>query len=43
MHCMRVRETYINGKRPDLESGSGMTNEEAEQIIDDLLTPEPLT
>ena len=38
----RERNTYINGKRPDLESGSGMTNEEAEQIIDDLLTPELL-
>ena len=38
----RERNTNIKGKRPDLESGSGMTNEEAEQIIDDLLTPELL-
>ena len=35
MHA-RERNAFIQSRRPDMEDGSGMTNEEAEEIIDRL-------
>jgi len=34
------RNIYINSKRPEMLDGSGMTTQEAEDIIDELETPE---
>ena len=34
------RNAYIQKKRPEMESGSGMTTQEAEEIINELETPE---
>ena len=34
------RNAYIQEKRPEMESGSGMTTQEAEEIINELETPE---
>ena len=39
MHA-RERNAFIQSRRPDMEDGSGMTNEEAEAIIDRLGTNE---
>ena len=36
----KERNAHISKKRKDLEAGSGMTNEEADAIIDELMSPE---
>lgn len=36
----KERNAHIKSKRADLESGSGMTDEEADAIIDELMSPE---
>ena len=39
----RERNEYIKGIRPEMESGSGMTNEQAEEIINELESPQMVT
>lgn len=39
----RERNEYIMGIRPEMESGSGMTNEQAEEIINELESPQMVT
>lgn len=39
----RERNEYIKSIRPEMESGSGMTNEQAEEIINELESPQMVT